>query len=162
MARLSSTSGSDIMLTDVAGFDFRAYSPNADNLVSDIIVEPGEIGYVNTGVANLGAFVDLGYNARFPSPNFPNDPDDTSWFAQNASTKSGCAYNTTLTDSSNNLIDLGVENVYDTWTPFYESDGLNQDGDQITDEGTDGLDNHVGLLGSHGDKYSASSNQWCR
>jgi hypothetical protein len=144
-------SGTDILLTDVAGFDLRAYSPNARaKLVSGIFVEPGDIGYDNTTfVPNLGSFVDLGYNARVPSPPNPNDSTDDSWFAQDASLKSGCVYITTLTDSSNTLINLGKENVYDTWTPFYESDGLNQDGDQITDEGTDGLDNHVGLLGSH-------------
>ncbi len=31
--------------------------------------------------------------------------------------------------------------TYDTWTLRYESDGVNQDGDAVTDEGTDGLDN---------------------
>ena len=40
-----------------------------------------------------------------------------------------------------------LETVYDTWTPIYESDGLNQDGDDngsgapLIDEGTNGLDN---------------------
>ena len=38
-----------------------------------------------------------------------------------------------------------VETAYDTWTPFYESDGLNQDGRNngtvgIIDQGTNGLD----------------------
>lgn len=33
--------------------------------------------------------------------------------------------------------------VYDTWSTHYEYDGINQDGDDLTDEGTDGFDNLV-------------------
>jgi hypothetical protein len=43
--------------------------------------------------------------------------------------------------------------TYDTWTTFYESDGVNQDfflGDQVTDEGTDGIDN---LMDANGSRY---------
>ena len=130
-------SGTEILLTDVAGFDLQAYSPNSRvNLVSDIVVEPSDIGYVNNNDPvtnpNLGAFVDLGHNAL--------DTTDASWFAQNASPRSGCAYVTTLTNSTGTPINLGPENVYDTWTPFYESDGLDQDLDTFIDEGTNGLD----------------------
>jgi len=34
-----------------------------------------------------------------------------------------------------------VDRVYDTWTPFYESDGIDQDGSGVVDQGTNGLDN---------------------
>ena len=38
---------------------------------------------------------------------------------------------------------------YDTWTSFYERDGENQDFDELTDEGTDGLDNSMKANGNH-------------
>lgn len=39
--------------------------------------------------------------------------------------------------------------VYDTWSSFYERDNVDQDFDNVTDEGTDGLDNPVLPNGRH-------------
>ncbi len=131
-----SRSGDDIVLTDVAGFDLRVYSPNINvntsaNTGVDIIAEPGDPGYVNFGTSAgspNGAFVDLASD--------PTDPNG--WFAGNASMKSQCSY----TDPMNplNPLSLLTTNVYDTWTPFYESDGIDQDGVFSFDQGTNGLD----------------------
>jgi hypothetical protein len=57
------------------------------------------------------------------------------------------------TSAPNAIHRLGLfETVYDTWTPLYESDGLNQDGDMtggspsvaIIDEGTNGINDAGG------------------
>ena len=39
------------------------------------------------------------------------------------------------------LNDARLTRVYDTWNFGYENDGIDQDGDNIADEGTDGFDN---------------------
>ncbi len=110
-------SNDDVLLTDVAAFDLKIYSPDANvSTVSNIVVEPGDPGYNPATSTTLGSFVDLGHSSI---------SGGTGWF-------SGLCY-------GNNYSFTG--NVYDTWTPFYESDGIDQDGDGLTDEGTDGIDN---------------------
>ena len=42
-------------------------------------------------------------------------------------------------DPTNTSANLDMR-VYDTWSYSYERDGINQDGNAMTDEGTDGLD----------------------
>ena len=130
--------GDDIVLTDVAGFDLRVYSPNINVNTAvatgvDIIAQPGDIGYVNFGTlagSPNGAFVDLASD--------PSDPNG--WFAGNASLKSQCSY----TQALSLLPFVGIENVFDTWSPSYESNSINEDFvvgvDTISDEGTNGLD----------------------
>lgn len=129
-----SPSGDDIVLSDVAGFDLRVYSPNININTSaatgvDVIAEPSDPGYVNyassVGSPN-GAFADLAGD--------PTDPNG--WFAGNASVKSQCSY----TQALSLLPFAGIENVYDTWAPYYESNSVNEDSDALLDEGTNGLD----------------------
>ena len=119
LARLK-PNGEDILLTDVAGFDVRVYSPNAEvQRVGGLLLEPGDPGYVaaGTGGPEVGAFVDLGYkNTAFT-------PAETEWFA-------------TLPTLGSQL---APTRNYDTWSPLYESDGIDQDGDGIADQGTNGL-----------------------
>lgn len=132
----SHSSGEDIMLTDVAAFDFRVYSPNAPVVVdgdANILVEPGDLaaGYLggvandgvgNISVQNLGAFVDLGRIASLGLP-------ATSWFSGPASAKS--------------QLSIGGSTVWDTWSPSYESDGIDQDGFGGIDQATNGVDDAV-------------------
>ena len=111
--------GEDILLTDVAGFDVRVYSPNAEvRRVDGLLLEPGDSGYVLAppGTEEVGAFVDLGYKGTVT---------DTEWFASLSTTKSQLSTN------------------YDTWSPSYESDGIDQDGVAGVDQGTNGLDDFV-------------------
>ncbi len=122
------SSAGDILLTDAAAFDIRVFSPDANvntavNTGVDIIAEPGDPGYVNTTAnANndLGAFVDLAYDLNATAGPYTDD----AWFSGAAQTN-GYSF---------------VAATYDTWTPFYESDGIDQDGDGNVDQGTDGLD----------------------
>ena len=119
----------DILLTDVAGFNVQVYSPNsAVNNIADMIIEPGDPGFVSTGsTPALGGFVDLGFNAA---------ASGSGWFHEFPNAKSNCQYSLP-TPATATLFDC----VYDTWTPVYESDGVDQDGDSLVDEGTDGIDN---------------------
>ena len=109
------------MLTDVGAFDLRAYSPTArvyDVPAANLIVEPSDPGFTpppaGGALVQRGAYVDLGFGGMADE-----------WFS--AASSSG-----TTSDK------------WDTWTPFYERDGINQDndtdanGDPLVDEGTNG------------------------
>ena len=128
IARLK-PNGEDIWLTDVAAFDVRVYSPNAEvRYTNGLLLEPGDPGYAGgTGAAEIGAYVDLGYkNAAFSA-------DENEWFANPPTPKS--------------LLAAGVLGVFDTWSPSYESDGVDQDsatdGGAGVDQGTNGVNDTV-------------------
>jgi len=59
-------------------------------------------------------------------PKEPHKPDDQRWFATRANPKSG--------------LSTDINTTYDTWTPVYENDGLDQDGQYGVDQGTNGID----------------------
>ncbi|MEL7499241.1 MAG: prepilin-type N-terminal cleavage/methylation domain-containing protein [Planctomycetota bacterium] len=122
--------GEDIMLTDVVAFDLRVYSPNAEVVVdssANIAIEPGDVGTSYTTAVTssateasldnltIGAFVDLDHFAA------------SGWFAGTPSAKSQLA--------------IGGTAVWDSWSPSYEADGIDQDGDTLFDEGTNGVNN---------------------
>jgi hypothetical protein len=125
--------GEDVVLANILAFDVRVFDPTAV-LLSDntnlanagVTLQPGDPGY-GTAISNsyaavgAGAYVDLDY-ARYVLP-LPT----ASWFSTAPQAKS--------------LLNVGTNVIYDTWAKSYERDGLNQDGDALTDEGTDGLDN---------------------
>jgi hypothetical protein len=115
--------GEDVMLRNALAFDLRAFDPMAPLMAnSGVMVGPGDPGY-NVATANVsnaprGAYVDLGYDTR---AGFNN----VSWFSDEAVVGLG----------------PGAGYSFDTWPTIYESDGVDQDGDGLFDEGTDGFDN---------------------
>lgn len=160
----------DVILTNVIGFDVKVWDPTAplfwavndqgtpadltdDTSISSVIVQPGDPGY-HLALAHwaiwrqtgspasgsmgptypapraTGAYVDLDYSA-YPIATYlaTTYPLAVPW-ARAASTFSG---------PGNTRSQLA--RVYDTWSSHYESDGLDQDGDGLVDEGTDGFDN---------------------
>ena len=130
-------SGDDILLTDLAAFDFRIFSPDAGadlldidgNDVFETLISTTDAAYTgfnnqdNVETVPLGGFIDLGSNpdnfgvTTFGRsvPQFTSDPIST--------------------DSPG-----FTKPTYCTWTPRYESDDVNQDGDDLVDEGTNGID----------------------
>jgi hypothetical protein len=121
-------SGDDILLTDIAGFDVKIYSPTVridlididSNGSAETAVEPSHIGYVGVGAnaANNGGFVDLATN---PAIAFTRtEPFFTTFPLVRAA--------------------LWTEPTYCTWSPHYETDGIDQDQDGFSDEGANGLD----------------------
>lgn len=119
--------GEDIMLSAVAAFDVRAYDPvaqmrQAPDLTTGL--SPSDFGYAaGLGPAGYGAYVDLnidfvispenGGGIFTGGPQFPA-PDDNSITWQAA--------------------------TYCTWSASYESDGIDQDNDNVIDEGSNRLD----------------------
>ena len=108
--------GEDIVLTNVLAFDVRVFDPAAViRSAATIAVTPDDPGYGTASApspAPKGAYVDLG-----------------SWIAA-----------TTLMGAADSRSKLG--RIYDTWSTHYECNGINEDGDGTTDEGTDGVDNN--------------------
>ena len=150
--------GSDIMLTDVAGFDVKVFSPDAAVLdwsshptdPINVIVEPSDPGYANAlstltpaqlaaMTRSIGAYVDLGVLGAIGGDAFTVNP----------TAKSGLSYQfmfdyrfprnlpgpPVIPPAWGGLLDR----AYDTWTPFYESDGVDQDGVAGADQGTNGI-----------------------
>ena len=118
------------ILSDVAAFDLQVYSPTARvNVVGDTIVEPSDPGY-NPDPAQLqqlGAYVDLGYSELETAP--PGRGDE--WFIAESNRPIVGRWE---------FIPTLKANVWDTWTPFYERDGIDQDGELGVDQGTNSLD----------------------
>lgn len=117
--------GEDIVLTNVLAFDVRVFDPAAAVGASGTTANvPGDPGF-NSGGAGSGAYVDLGHgfasNPLLASPTIP-------------------AYFANVTTQVGGASDL-LTRTYCTWSTHYEANGLDEDGDSLTDEGTDGLDN---------------------
>lgn len=114
--------GNDVMLSDLLAFDVRVFDqmvPIRTNATAEDPLVPGDPGYATAPVAVIGqgAYVDLFFN-RYTVPNV------ATVFSGLPANKSG----------------LGTA-VYDTWTWYYEQDGVDQFGDGAIDWATDGLDN---------------------
>ena len=105
--------GEDVVLTNVLSFDVRVFDPQAPlRTTAATAVDPGDPGYAGGSAANVrGAYIDLG---------------------------SGAA-STTLMGSA--VAKSQLTKIYDTWTSHYEFNGIDEDGDGVVDEGTDGTDN---------------------
>lgn len=115
--------GEDVILTNVLSFDVRVFDPVAPvDVIGDAAVGPGDQGASGgTGSVASGAYVDLG-NGSAAGPSGPPVRFSTS----------GTSVGGTAT----------LPRTYDTWSTHYESNGVNEDGDALTDEGSDGLDNN--------------------
>ena len=120
----NNSEGEDIMLKSIAAFDVKVFDPEVEVQQSSdgrIAVLPADNGYgIDTTVVGHGGYVDLNYgmgNGLFTGgPGFPV-PDDTSFVWTNA--------------------------TYCTWSNHYESDGLDSDGDNLVDEGINGVDDDM-------------------
>ncbi|MEX2171446.1 MAG: type II secretion system protein [Pirellulales bacterium] len=157
--------GEDVMLSDALAFDVRVYDPGAPLLglgpnpsasnqnISDVVVEPGDAGWStflqlsanqpnDVAVYGYGAYVDLGYlglhNAWKSPPSAVNMP------ALSVAPQFSIA---PRTRSKLNLLGqlppyyYEPYRVYDTWSFHYENNGLDEDGDGLIDEATNGFDN---------------------
>ena len=144
------------ILSDIGAFDVRVYSPNAlVGVVGGVIVEPSDPGYDAidfNDLEPLGAYVDLGY-IGFGSPGTtiispggtpPTTPRIVAgrevageWFAGTSIRPPSRAVN--QFNPANQLPGGWTGNVWDTWTPAYENDGFDQDGNMVVDQATNGV-----------------------
>lgn len=128
-----SYTGDDIMLNDLCAFDVKAFSSNAMvNVIPGAkrLREQSDIGFIPriNDENNLGGFVDLG-----------NRKDDTIR-GVTPGDFSGSPTNKSQTLPFDPMAELLI--YYDTWTPQYEYDGIDQDGADGIDTGldNDGID----------------------
>jgi hypothetical protein len=146
--------GEDVIMSDILGFDIRAYDPQAPlyevrldpNTVTT--VAPGDPGWPGPDVANpigQGAYVDLAYAFRREQtawlPSFPalSTTVVTPFSGQPRSLLNGGTLGAAGTYTTG-----AYRWFYDTWSFHYEHDGLNQDqaydpAPNQVDEGTDGF-----------------------
>ena len=127
----SGREGEDAILTNVIGFDVRVYDPDAvphliPHLSGTTTVYPNEQGYGGAPAAGFkGCFLDLGCAASA------------------ATILSG----TGNPRSRLHKINSGGTATYDTWSTHSESNGVDDDGDGIVDEATNGLDDNEATNG---------------
>lgn len=151
--------GEDRILSNLLAFDVRVFDPTAqvradgdttgatavttDDAIGTL--QPGDPGFLEVMKNNstyptvgYGAYVDLGYWHQLYDQLVADGM---------AAATATTTLNTALGNPSPSSFDFQgsylplIGRTYDTWALSYERDGTNQDGDAVTDEGTDGLDN---------------------
>lgn len=130
--------GSDLITSDPVAFDIRVFDPLAPLLAPDsgpvrYAVTPVDAGYytvLGSEPLGFGAYVDLG--CLFTSG--PTTPPFVSHFTGRPDVRSRL------------LVNPLAPRVYCTWSNAYERDGLDQNGNGLIDEGTNGLDDGGGSL----------------
>jgi prepilin-type N-terminal cleavage/methylation domain-containing protein len=128
--------GEDVVLTNVLAFDVRVFDPTAVVQANgSTVLVPGDPGFVAGTSVGTGAYVDLG-NDEFTTgpallkPRFASFGDARSSLQAMAASK---------------------PRPYDTWSTHYETDGRDQDGDGIIDQGSNGLDDNGDGVVDNGD-----------
>ena len=127
--------GEDVVLTNVLGFDVRVYDPLAAIKAADsVAAAPGGPGYSSaSATSTVGCYADLGWN-RDAVVNVSAD------FPTNGSGLQSRGMR--VTNAPNNKMLSSTSTVYDTWSSFYESNGIDEDGDGTADDGTNGIDDN--------------------
>lgn len=160
--------GNDVVLENVAAFDVKLFDPKCDVYeYAGLPVTPDDPGwatarasYISGGgtTPDRGCYVDLGsmeYRVitgpvtTVPPPYSPGVPGQTAaavpaesyWFAywdneRDLTSEPAANYYTNLFSS---YIAASGGPVYTTWPDSFESDGLDNDGDGLVDEGSDGI-----------------------
>jgi type II secretory pathway component PulJ len=164
----------DVILTNVIGFDVKAWDPSApiiQNTASGMVLMPGDPGYIplleaneNNGVVPIGygAYVDLNYLYPFrkdsqngvTGADFPNSKTFTpSTFSGPGSLQSGLYGSDTGVDT-NKSHTTPLCSVYDTWCSHLENYGDGQ-GDSLVDQSYNGFDNtFVGVVNNGGHLFA--------
>lgn len=168
--------GDDVVLTNVIGFDVRAFDPTA--LVratgAGTIVLPGDPGYLvnlaSTPVPNpaTGCYVDLRYDDRsVAAPIVPGPIDGqggaSAFFLPGLWSRFSTVGQRIHSGGSVNMVNLnrlasGVlpqYSVYDSGSTHYESNSFDEDQDLVTDEGVDGQDNDADGFVDEGPRLTA-------
>jgi hypothetical protein len=144
--------GEDVILTNVLAFDIRVFDPDAaiqavpsvvaaSNVAvsgnSMLAVQPGDPGYNSAGAVagTTGAYVDLGWAGA------PAALAVGAVFPQ-AATTAFQGYGVKVGNRSGVTLSYPT---YDTWSDYYEINGVDDDGGTV-DEGTNGLDDNANGL----------------
>jgi prepilin-type N-terminal cleavage/methylation domain-containing protein len=111
----SGREGEDVVLTNVISFDVRVFDPDIFvRSLGGTILYPGDPDYSTAAnTTTRGAFIDLGRLGGL----------------------------TGLSGSAASKAGAGLACTYDTWSTAYEANGVDEDGDSIVDDATNGVDN---------------------
>jgi prepilin-type N-terminal cleavage/methylation domain-containing protein len=123
--------GEDVIMTNVIAFDIRVFDPQAPiRASSGIAAGPSDPGYSSASATGaLGAYVDLGWAAT------------GSTYAIGSTFPVGAAFQSDSMKVSNAPRSLSLPTaVYDTWSTHYESNGIDDDGNAVIDQGTNTID----------------------
>lgn len=159
--------GEDILIDQVIGFDVQVFDPIAkvyQSPTGDAALVPTDPGYKlafeksidgdptnDPIVVGSGAYVDLGFSHRYQNWEADSLPNTAPLFQYQIRCKQLGAFSW-IPHSKSQLRDVelapadpmyfqyGRYFTFDSWTGSYERDGLDQDGDNIADEGFNGLD----------------------
>lgn len=146
--------GNDVLLAEVLAFDVKAFDPTASVRLdkNHFHMTPSDPGYeTNQGhsgaggrlTVQTGAFVDLGYNVTH------NTTGAGTWFTGNGTAKSRLVdpnyfMDTQLTPRAGEPTAANVAfRTYCTWTNFYETNGIDENGDGIVDGGMNQIDDDL-------------------
>jgi hypothetical protein len=113
--------GNDVANTDTCCFDVKIYSPNTRIRDANATVFPSDPGYASGTNIALGAFVDLNYSGNNFNPSMPEFSTLPQVSPQNTSI--GFAFNSV--NWLNNQ--PAQEYVVDTFTRYYETNGIDDD-----------------------------------
>jgi hypothetical protein len=146
LPKLGANLGEDVMVSDALCFDVKVFDPEAPMRPGNTgeAMVPSDPGFFVNWTANagnqnrptdaigLGAFVDLGYGAQYYHES--NNALAVGWsvFSGNPQVRSGLW--------SGNSSNPARRYAYCTWSTHYERNGIDEDNDGQTDEGTNGLD----------------------
>ncbi|MCH2184006.1 MAG: prepilin-type N-terminal cleavage/methylation domain-containing protein [Mariniblastus sp.] len=135
--------GEDVMLTDALAFDLRLFDPGAPLFVersTETVLAPSDFGWKQAyrapfesfpdkedyRLVGQGAYVDAGYGLQFDDSDLLRPEVVPPWFFAASGVPLAPGYS-----------------LYDTWSFHYENNGLNEDGDDLVDEGTNGFDDDL-------------------
>ena len=148
--------GEDVIMDQVIGFDLRVFDPNALILTApteDVALTPSDPGYENalsSGARPVGkgTYVDLGYAVPYTLVNNGSTLSFFSWRPRSKSQLSAVTLPGLYVAKNQQYFQFGNYRTYDTWTIEYERDGLDQNNNNLIDEGLDGIDNpNIGHYG---------------
>ena len=148
--------GEDVIMDQVIGFDLRVFDPDTLVLTAptqDVALTPSDPGYesaLSSGARPVGkgAYVDLGYAVPYTLVNNGATLSFFSWQPRTKSQLSAVTLPGMVTAKNQQYFQFGNYRTYDTWTIEYERDGLDQNSNNLIDEGLDGIDNpNIGRYG---------------
>jgi len=137
-AQGSKREGSDVVLTNVVSFDVRVYDPSVP-IRSGVTVGlmPDDPGYPGAAASGTGGYVNLNWaNGTSPLTTGTTFPQ----LGVSAFQGLGVSYKNNGLFWLSDPVTNKPSPTYDTWSLHYEFNGVNEDNDRLTDEGTDGLD----------------------
>lgn len=148
--------GEDVIMDQVIGFDLRVFDPDTLVLTAptqDVALTPSDPGYesaLSSGARPVGkgAYVDLGYAVPYTLVNNGATLSFFSWQPRTKSQLSAVTLPGMITAKNQQYFQFGNYRTYDTWTIEYERDGLDQNSNNLIEEGLDGIDNpNIGRYG---------------